>query len=32
MSPNESTEKMIKVLFSDSEGLFFDFNGKEIKY
>ena len=22
MSPNESTEKMIKVLFSDSEGLF----------
>ena len=32
MSPNESTEKMIKVLFSDSEGLFYDFNGKEIKY
>ena len=32
MSPNESTEKMIKVLFSDSEGLFFDFNGIEIKY
>ena len=32
MSPNESTEKMIKVLFGDGEGLFYDFNGNEIKY